>query len=239
MENSLIFENTPISIEEIGEKIVSDGKKTVGKLFKEYKDQIDFELDQPQKDNRAKLDLIAVELDKLNLTFKDQKTFKRPSLLKQIVVGSIRSIIDRTSDRLFHEHQYKIQVKYVANSILTLRKKKYLEELYEGFVQQPKQGEKIKWNRSAVEFGEMILQLDSKGYIEVPTGLNAEPSYEKLAKLLFNVFDVTDSWDTFKDALSPNRNKIGKIKKVKLEDFPKIIPEAQDLGALKHRPPKK
>lgn len=169
----------------------------------------------------------------MNLTYKGLKDLGKPKKLKQWIIQSIVVDLDRTNDRIFFKHQYENRVSFAANSFLSLRKKIHLDKLYESIAVKPNQGEKIKWLRSTVEFGEMFRQLEIKGYYDVPTGLNAEPSYEKLAKILFSVFDVTNSWDSFKDALNPERNKIGKIKKAKLSDFPANIPEARDLGAMK------
>jgi hypothetical protein len=142
------------------------------------------------------------------------------------------------SENNLHLDRYDIHRQRVVEQLLILKKIEYLNKVIDDN-QVPKSicpGKRIKWLRSVSEFGHMMLLLESKGYIELPSaGNNPEGSYEMFAKILNHCFDVTDSYPSLKDALNPNRNRLSDTKSNKLSDFPFDIPDSSDLGGLKKK----
>jgi hypothetical protein len=137
----------------------------------------------------------------------------------------------------FNINGYEGQRQRIIDQLLVLRKIEYLEKLKSETQISKIQPtiEKIKWTRGVSEFGYMMLQLVEKNYIELPTRINADGSFERLARMLFQTFEVTDSWSSFKDALSIERNRLSETKRLKLIDFPTDFPESKELGPLKKK----
>lgn len=214
-------------------KMMLEAKKEASAEFKSFPDKVSKDLKYSSDDKEVIISrLLNDEYSKYDKIFDVNETAKlKAYLLKRY--SKSKEIFD--DDMNLNDFNYVGQKGKIIEQLLISKKIQYLEKLKtETQLTKIKPSvQKIKWLRGVSEFGYMILLLEEKGYIELPVGSTPEAAYEKLAKILFETFDVTKSWDSFKDSLSHARNRLGEVKRAKLEDFPEDFPDALQLGNLK------
>ena len=210
-------------------------KKEASAEFKSFPDKISIDLKYSNDDKEVILSrFLYDEYNKYDKIFNVNETVKlKAYLLKRFI--ETKEIYDDAMN--FNDYNYEGQKQKIIEQLVVSRKIEYLEKLKSETQISKSQHtiEKIKWKRGVSEFGYMMLQLVEKNYIELPTGQNADGSFELFARMLFQTFEVTDSWSSFKDALNTERNRLSDTKRLKLKDFPKGFPESSDLGPLKKK----
>jgi hypothetical protein len=216
-------------------KMMLEAKKEASAEFKSFPDKVSKDLKYSNDDKEVILSrLLYDEYNKYDKIFDVNETAKlKTKLLKRFI--KTKEIYDE--DMNFNNFDYEGQKRKITEELVIARKMEYLEGLKSEIQESKTQPviEKIKWSRGVSEFGYMMLLLVDKNYIELPTGQTLDGSYERFARMLFQTFEVTDSWPSFKDALNTERNRLSEIKRLKLDDFPEDFPESRDLGPLKKK----
>jgi hypothetical protein len=206
MENSMVMledEKAPITIDELADRMMAEGRKKSAKLFTDYKNEIVFKLSQSILGNEDKLKMINEEIIKLGLTFKRLKDLKSPVKIKQDEIEGLERVFGQRGERALYKHQYEIHLSAVASSFLTLKKKKYLDELakeladlVEEYNDRPKKGEKIKFLGTPAQFAYMITSLMDKDLFEKVSLRSEGKSLRKIAKILYDTIYISDSTGT-------------------------------------------
>jgi len=216
-------------------RMMIEAKKEASTEFKSFPNKVSKDLKYSNDDKEVILSrLLYDEYNKYDKIFDVNETAKvKANLLKRFI--KTKEIYD--DDLNFNDVDYEGQKRRIVEQLVVSRKMEYLEGLKSEIQLSKIQPviEKIKWSRGVSEFGYMMLLLVEKNYIELPTGQDAEGSFERFAKMLFQTFEVTDSWSSFKDALNIERNRLSETKRLKLIDFPTDFPESSELGPLKKK----
>lgn len=71
---------------------------------------------------------------------------------------------------------------------------------------------KLKWSGTPAQFGYIINELVEKGFIECPT-THSSPSISKLAKVCFEIFDLSSTPQNIEKELNPEKNTLSVIKR--------------------------
>jgi hypothetical protein len=206
MENKLIYvedshepkvrdDNSPITLEELADRIIAEGKKLAEKQFKEYKKEFNFSLSRPHIDYEKKHAMVSEALDALYLNSKFKKALKNQSNLKAQVMRSIEQVLDKEGKKeILWKYRYEIQVAGFANILNLPKKVKYLEGLIEEASQKPEPGEKLIWAGKPSEFGWFFNQLINAGYLKLAQHKrsHAKGSYLNTAQLLRNAFYISN-----------------------------------------------
>jgi hypothetical protein len=239
MNNTLIYregESRPYTKDEITDLILMEA---LGKEEEPYKAFIDeFEdADFMYSDKSEQIKILKAKFSALKEAFKNYASWKDGTQIKKDIISNVMPLHPDENGRfVILERLWPNEIQRAINLSLAIKKKVYLEDsIKELSTDTSPKSAKITWNRTAYEFGVMILKLYEKEYIDLPAGRGSEGSYEQLAKILFNTFKVEATWPTFKDALNPERNHLSDVKKAKLENFPEDFADAKDLGFIKKR----
>ncbi|MEI6061689.1 MAG: hypothetical protein WCR72_13345 [Bacteroidota bacterium] len=238
METVLIYlegKNDPFTNVELAEMILQESKGKDEDTFSAFKaeyEDLDFRL--LNKEDKQKR--LLTDFKKLKSEYQRYSSWGNPDHIKNdIAVMIVPLHVDKDNRLIIPERLWNINIENAVNLNLAIKKRNYINGLLEDLMKETLPGAKIKWNRSVSEFGFLMIQLVEKGYLELPLGHTTEGSYLQLARILFKSFDVTDSWESFKDALYPNKNTLGNFKRAKFDDFPKDFPDANDLGKIKNQ----
>ncbi len=223
-------------------KIFREAENEASEKFNDYPEQVNIEFDCSVDDK--------ITTAKRLLYYENERYNKKTNIrnIEKYKIHYLNHFI-RTNEiydkeMKFNVDGYESQKQSIMEQFLVVKKTDYLKNIISEFKKANESDKKIdnignhgrvKWLRGVSEFGLMILKLEEKGFIELPVGSNAEGSYEKLAEILFKTFEVTNSWNSFKDALNPERNRLGDSIRKKIEDFPENFPHASELGAVKKR----
>lgn len=238
-ENLIYLENveTPFELEDLSTEIIKKGRKRVNASIKSFVEDVEYKLSFSYMNKDKRLEYAETSLKDLKPTINNSKRINTKQLKSELIL-SISFALDKENDKtVLWQSRYNTLVESIVQTYLMQFKIKFYNEMIKQEQSAVNSGniEKIKWARGVSEFGYMMLLLVEKNYIELPTGYNAEGSYEKFAHMLFQTFEVTDSWPSFKDALNIERNRLSEIKKLKLIDFPSDFPVSKDLGPLKKK----
>lgn len=240
MDDILIYlegEENPYTIGKLTDKIISEGTEKVSASFSEFQKMHEFQLSLPHMDKEARIQYAKAAIQELRPTYQNSIPKTHEQLKAQLPSFLMPILVQENNKNVLYRTRYDLQINAIASEIMFPKKLKYFSEVLdrEDLNFKNQNFGKIKWLKGVSEFGFMILRLEEKGYIELPIGSNPEGAYQKLAKILFETFDVTESWLSFKDALNHNRNKLSEIKRIKLENFPEEFPDAQQLGNPRKR----
>jgi len=238
MENELIYlegKSEPFTKEQLAEIIMQEamGKDEIPfAFFKDEYESVGFKyLDKTKKQERLLADFAILESE-----FKQNEAWKDPGQISSYISkGVVPLHRDEANKLVIPERIFKIEIENAVKLKLALRKKEHFESILEDLSKEILPGTRIKWIRTASEFGIIMLTLQKKGYLELPNGRGSEESYELFAKTLLNSFNIDAAWPTIKDALNPNKNNLSNTKRTKLEDYPTSCPDADELGAIKKR----
>lgn len=238
MENELIYlegKSEPFTKEQLAEIIMQEamGKDEIPfAVFKEEYEAVGFKyLDKTKKQER-----LLADFAKLESEFKHYEAWKDSGQISSdISKGVVPIHRDEANKLVIPERIFNIDIQNAIKLRLALRQKAHIESLLEELTKEILPGTRIKWKMSAYVFGEIMLGLHKKGYLDLPIGKNSEESYELFAKTLLNSFKIEAAWPTIKDAMNPNKNILSDIKRAKLEDFPENYPDADELGYIKKR----
>ena len=238
-ENFIYLEGveTPFSLENISNEIIKKGRKRVSASVKSFLEEVEFKLSFSYMNTQKRIEYAENSLKELSPTINNSKRINTKQLKSQLLI-SINFALDKENDKtVLWRSRYNTLVESIVQTYLIHFKIKFFREMIieKQTGVNPGNIEKIKWSRGVSEFGYMMLLLVEKNYIELPTGHDAEGSYERFARVLFQTFEVTDSWSSFKDALNKERNRLSETKRVKLNDFPADFPDSSELGPLKKK----
>jgi len=224
------------------EKLFLEAENEASELFIEYPETVNIEFDCSVDDKvTTATRLLYLENVKYNKITNIRNIGKAKTYSLDFFVRT-NEIYDK--EMKFNSDGYDAQKRVIMEQLLIVKKTEYLKKIisevkkvneYDKVNNNKGNHGRIKWLRGVSEFGLMMLKLEEKGYIDLPVGSNAGGSYEKFAEILFKTFEVTDSWNSFKDALDPERNRLGDGIRAKIEDFPEDFPPASELGSVKKR----
>jgi hypothetical protein len=226
MENLLIYlqdenvksmqnENQPVNIGELADRIIAEGKKLAGSLFKAYKNQISFNVSRPHINLDKKIDIAAIELDELDKNYNWQKSLKKPEKLRADVIENVISALEKEAEKeILWKYRYDIQVSRVAEILCLPKKRRYLVKLIEESIQTPELGEKIIFLGTAAKFGSIFNEFIKNRYfllVRDKRGLG-KASWRRTASILQSIFYVpnlagdgeTSAENLYKEIKSPS-----------------------------------
>lgn len=238
MEDELIYlegKSEPLTKEQLAEIIMREvlGKDEIPFAdFKEEYESVSFKyIDKTKKQER-----LLADFAKLESKFKHYEAWKDTRQISRDISEAVVPLNrDEANKLVIPKRIFNIHIEFAIRLRLALRQKAHIESLLEELTKEILPGTRIKWKRNAYEFGEIMLSLHKKGYIDLPVGKNSEESYELFAKTLLNSFNIDAAWPTIKDAMNPNKNYLSDTKRAKLEGFPENYPDADELGSIKKR----
>jgi hypothetical protein len=174
-------------------KMIPEAKKEASKEFKNFAKQVEIKLRFSPNDEATFLrNLLTVECENYDTikNIEDLKKFK--SDLLKFFVNSI-DIYDKEMN--FNQEGYDAQKHAIMRQFLALYKIDFLKKNMKRIADSeypPIDKEKIKWIGRPSEFGILINELISKGYIEPPIPLKGDKSkYKKqLTKLCHSAFRI-------------------------------------------------
>ncbi|MBK9357027.1 MAG: hypothetical protein IPN08_06505 [Bacteroidales bacterium] len=215
MEKSMISlenEDTPVTMDELTDKLMGDGRKRANELYKAYKNEINYKVTQPFHNNEDKINLIKEEIKELNLTYQRHKEIQSPINIKAELINGLERSFSMRSERILYKHQYENHLLIVANSYLTLKKEKFLKVKSDELKGKPEKGEKIEWLGTASEFGLLINELENAGYLKIADHKRNKnrTSWLRTATLLFNAFHVPDLSRNGETSVQNINNEISK-----------------------------
>lgn len=121
----------------------------------------------------------------------------------------------------------KIEIDFFRYEIYTQEHKSFLCELNspltDNLKMDSKKNAKLKWSGRAAHLGYIMNELAEKGFIEIPK-TNGDPSYNKFAKVLLELFEIETTPSNLANEVNPNKNTLGKTNRLKFK-----VPNITDL----------
>jgi hypothetical protein len=189
------------------ERIIPEAKKEALESFKSFPKQVKTEMQFSSLDEATMLTNLLtdenIKYDK-SLNINDLRKFKTD--LNKFLLES-KEVFN--NDMTLNDYGYEGQRRRIMLQFLALKKIEYLKKQLDKIAQSeqlPLKQEKIKWKGKPSEFGFLINELISNGYIEPPMPIKGDKNKfkKRLTKLCYNAFRIPNldgSGETTEDNL--------------------------------------